>query len=162
MRICATRHVFPIISSIIFAVPRQKMQTASFHITDDLHVTPARPAAKIVDGERHVTWNPGSAIRLVAHDAKRADLSQVNSKMERIVVAIVTSCKGHAKEEMAVLPAIVLTEHVDKGTEIVCLIDDSIYSKAPQKEKKRFAVVQGIRRCLELLHLNHTRLNRTQ
>ena len=51
----------PVTSSTIFAMPRDKMQTASYHITDNLHVTPARPSVKTVDGEQHLIWSLGSA-----------------------------------------------------------------------------------------------------
>lgn len=134
---------FPILSSTILVSTREKLQVAAYRVSDSLYVVPTRPSVKTVDNEQQLVWNPGSAIRLVSSGAKRADLDSVNSKMTRITVAVVTSCRGNAHEEMAVVPAIVLTQTVDKDDEIVCLIDDDVYSRPPQKDKKRFAIVQN-------------------
>ena len=133
---------FPILSSNIIACAHDKMTTAAYKIAETLFVVPTRPSVRKINDTDEVIWNPGSAIRLVSSNAKRSDVDSVNSEMVKVTTAVVTSCRGSAREEMAVMPAIVLTKAVEANAEIVCLLDPEFYCSPPEKPKRRFGVLQ--------------------
>lgn len=132
---------FPVVSWNIQTCPLAEMQSASFHCSELLHVIPTKVGIRKADDKKggepseDVIWNPGSAIRLISEESKQSDIALVNSKMTRLNVAVISSCRGRATENIALVPAIELTQAVTKGQEIVCLIDDDFYSK-PTRTKK--------------------------
>lgn len=140
---------FPIISSTIMVCDRSKMTVASFRSCENVHVVPTRPAVRQTDEGEELIWNPGSAIRLTAEDAKRSEIDKVNCEMVRKTVAVVSSCMGDAREHMAVIPAITTTREILQGEELVCLMDPEIYVKPPQRDKKRWTIVQHNTKALK-------------
>ena len=134
---------WPVLSSNIVLGARETLQSAAFHCSETVHVVPNRPCEKSDVEGKGVLWNPGAAVRLVRGTESLMVQGQINAKMTIVAVPVVVSHAGTASEHAAAIPFIELTGPVKKGGEIVCQINDDLWSKPvpkPAVKVKRQAI----------------------